>query len=240
MKKRLINLFLIFGSITFLNATNLTIIHPNNYYTKSNLNKAYIKLLSYKETQELINVINSLLKNSKFKQQIYFEEMGKVKVGISDILIYLKYFLAGWPKYSNTYFENNSNLAGIKKILKDSIDNDSNFINLPQNVIYDMKKSISNLKFFEIAKIIEYDVSHKNLKDSKNLIDIIKNLNMLISSYVNNLSEINDLLLKNYNAQIKKELEQNYRIYTKTSLIKIMQIFKSLINENYKAITNGL
>ncbi len=120
--------------------------------------------------------------------------------------------------------------------MQDSIKNDTNFINFPQNVINDMKKSILNLKFFEIAKMIEYYVSHKNLKKSQNLINIIKSFNILFESYVNNLSQINGPLLKTYNKKIEDELQKDYRLYIKASLIKIMQIFKNLINENYQAI----
>ena len=236
MKKRLISFCLILGSVTFLNANNLSVVQPNNYYTKADLNEAYNKLLAFEETDKLIEIIDTLLKNKKFKEYLYFEEMGKVQIDTVTLLKQLKFYLAGWPKYSNTFFDNNGDLAGIKKILKDSIDNDSNFINLPQNVINDMKKSILNLMFFKIANNIEYDVSHKNLKNSQNLINIMKNLNMLINAYVNNFVRTNIPLLKIYNKKTKNELEKDYRIYIKTNLIRTMRIFKSLINKNYEAI----
>ncbi len=236
MKKRLISFCLILGSVTFLNANNLSVVQPNNYYTKADLNEAYNKLSVFEETDKLIEIIDTLLKNKKFKEYLYFEEMGKVQIDTITLLKQLKFYLAGWPKYSNTFFDNNGDLAGIKKILKDSIDNDSNFINLPQNVINDMKKSILNLMFFKIANNIEYDVSHKNLKNSQNLINIMKNLNMLINAYVNNFVRTNIPLLKIYNKKTKNELEKDYRIYIKTNLIRTMRIFKSLINKNYEAI----
>lgn len=236
MKKRLISFCLILGSVTFLNANNLSVVQPNNYYTKADLNEAYNKLLAFEETDKLIEIIDTLLKNKKFKEYLYFEEMGKVQIDTVTLLKQLKFYLAGWTKYSNTFFDNNGDLAGIKKILKDSIDNDSNFINLPQNVINDMKKSILNLMFFKIANNIEYDVSHKNLKNSQNLINIMKNLNMLINAYVNNFVRTNIPLLKIYNKKTKNELEKDYRIYIKTNLIRTMRIFKSLINKNYEAI----
>ncbi len=236
MKKRLISFCLILGSVTFLNANNLSVVQPNNYYTKADLNEAYNKLSAFEETDKLIEIIDTLLKNKKFKEYLYFEEMGKVQIDTITLLKQLKFYLAGWPKYSNTFFDNNGDLAGIKKILKDSIDNDSNFINLPQNVINDMKKSILNLMFFKIANNIEYDVSHKNLKNSQNLINIMKNLNMLINAYVNNFVRTNIPLLKIYNKKTKNELEKDYRIYIKTNLIRTMRIFKSLINKNYEAI----
>ncbi len=236
MKKRLISFCLILGSVTFLNANNLSVVQPNNYYTKADLNEAYNKLLAFEETDKLIEIIDTLLKNKKFKEYLYFEEMGKVQIDTVTLLKQLKFYLAGWPKYSNIFFDNNGDLAGIKKILKDSIDNDSNFINLPQNVINDMKKSILNLMFFKIANNIEYDVSHKNLKNSQNLINIMKNLNMLINAYVNNFVRTNIPLLKIYNKKTKNELEKDYRIYIKTNLIRTMRIFKSLINKNYEAI----
>ena len=131
-------------------------------------------------------------------------------------------------------------MAGIKKILKDSIENDSNFINIPQNVINDIKNSILNLNFFEIANKIEYDLTHKNLKNEENLADIMKNLSMLINSYVNTLSQIKEPLLTGYNEKVKDELEKDYRIYTKANLLKIMKIFNKVINQNYERIENGL
>jgi len=231
---------IIISALTFLYANNLSVVQLNSYYTQSNLSQIYNKLLAYQKTNKLVEVIDTLLNSEKFKKYIYLEEMGKVKVNTIDLLNQLKYFLAGWPKYSNTYFDNNTDLAGIKNILKDSIDNDANFINTPQNVINDMKKSISNLKFFEIANKIEYDVTNKNLKNKENLSDIMKNLSMLINSYVNTLSQIKEPLLSEYNEKIKDELEKNYRIYAKTNLLKIMKIFNKSITQNYKAIDDGV
>jgi len=230
--------FLIIFLALFLYANNLTFISPNSSYTKSNLSQIYNELLAYEETNKLIEVINTLLNNENFKNNIYAMEIGNTKASSIDLLKQLKYFLAGWPKYSDTNFDNNDNIAGIEKILKDSIDNDSNFINTPQNVINDMKKSILNLKFFEIANKIEYDVAHKNLKNEENLADIMKNLSMLINSYVNTLSQIKEPLLTKYNEKIKDELEKDYRIYTKANLLKIMKIFNELIRQNLGAI-NG-
>ena len=231
---------IIISALTFLYANNLSVVQLNSYYTQSNLSQIYNKLLAYQKTNKLVEVIDTLLNSKKFKKYIYLEGMGKVKVNTIDLLNQLKYFLAGWPKYSNTYFDNNTDLAGIKNILKDSIDNDANFINTPQNVINDMKKSISNLKFFEIANKIEYDVTNKNLKNKENLSDIMKNLSMLINSYVNTLSQIKEPLLREYNEKIKDELEKNYRIYAKTNLLKIMKIFNKSITQNYKTIDDGV
>ena len=231
MKKLLIIFF-----VLFLYANNLTFIQPNSYYTKSNLSSIYNKLLAYEETNKLIEVINALLDNENFKNNIYAMEIGKTKINSIDLLKQLKYFLAGWPKYSDTNFDNNDNMAGIKKILKDSIENDPNFINIPQNVINDMKNSILNLNFFKIANKIEYDLTHKNLKNEENLVDIMKNLSMLINSYVNTLSQIKEPLLTGYNEKIKDELKKDYRIYAKGSLIKIMKIFNEVINQNYEKL----
>jgi len=163
--KKLLIIFL----ALFLYANNLTFIQPNSYYTKSNLSSIYNKLLAYEETNKLIEVINALLDNENFKNNIYAMEIGKTKISSIDLLKQLKYFLAGWPKYSDTNFDNNDNIAGIEKILKDSIENDPNFINIPQNVINDMKNSILNLNFFKIANKIEDDLTHKNLKNEENL-----------------------------------------------------------------------
>jgi len=230
--------FLILFVMIFVYANNLNYIQPNNYYTKSNLSQIYEKLLAYKKTDKLIEVIDTLLNNKKFKQNIYFAEIGKVKANTINLLKQLRYFLAGWPKYSNTYFDN-SNLAGIRKILKDSIDNDANFINTPKHIINDMEKSILNLKFFEIANQIK-NLTHNNLKNEENLEKIMKNLSMLVNSYVNTLSQVKEPLLSNFNEKIKDELEKDYRIYAKTNLLKVMNIFSKFISQNYKAINNGL
>jgi len=68
----------------------------------------------------------------------------------------------------------------------------------------------------------------------------MKNLSMLINNYVNTLSQIKDPLLTEYNEKVKDELEKDYRIYAKASLIKIMKIFNEVINQNYERIENGL
>ena len=224
-------IFLIIFS--FLYSKNLQIINPNSYYLQSNINEIYNKFLAYNETKALIALLNTFLKNKRFQEYLYFEEMGQVKVSTLSLLQQLKYFLEGWPKYTNTYFDNNSNLAGIEKILKDSIENDPNLLNIPQNIINDMQKSIKNLKFFEIVKNIEINLNKQNLKNPKNLKEILKNFNLLFSSYVNTLSKIKSPLLDNFNSKIKDKLIREYRIYAKTSLIKTMKIFETLLNKNY-------
>jgi len=232
-------IILIFLSL-FLYADNLTFIQANGYYTNANFSKIYNELLAYEETDKLIEIIDILLKNEKFKKHLYFEEMGKVKVDTNSLLKQLKYFLAGWPKYSNTYFENNTDIAGIKKILKDTIKNDTNFINTPTNVINEMKKSILNLKFFNIANKIQYDLRYKDLHNKENLAVIMKNLSILVNSYVNILSQIKNPLIFQYNKKIKNELEKYYRIYAKANLLKIMKTFSNLINQNCKRVQNGV
>ena len=231
-------IFLIIFS--FLYSKNLQIINLNSYYLKANINEIYNKFLAYNETKALITLLNTFLKNKRFQEYLYFEEMGQVKVSTLSLLQQLKYFLEGWPKYTNTYFDNNSNLAGILKILKDSIENDPNLLNIPQNIINDMQKSIKNLKFFETVKKIEINLNKQNLKNPKNLKEILKNFNLLFSSYVNTLSKIKSPLLDNFNSKIKDKLIREYRIYAKTSLIQIMEIFKKFLNENYESIKNGL
>jgi len=225
MKKIFIFLFL----FVFAFSNNLNIVSSNSYYTKANLNEMYTKLLAYEETVTLIKTINDILNNPVLKDRIYFEEMGKVKISTLTFLEQLKYFLNGWRKYTNTYFDNNSNLAGIKKILKDSIDNDSNFLNTPQNIIKDMNKSIVNLGFFKKAE---------SIKKESNPVKVLKDLTFLINSYYFTLSQIKSPLLMEFNSKIKDELEKNYRIYAKTSLIKTIKIFKNLLNQNYKSLSN--
>jgi len=228
--------FLILFLALFLQANNLTVISSNNYYTTSNVSQIYNRLLAYEETKKLIEIIDTFLNNEKFKKNLYIEEKGKVRVNTIDLLKQLKYFLEGWPKYSNTYFENNTDSAGVKKVLKDSIEDDANTINTPQNVINDMKKSILNLKFFEIANKIEDEVN----KNPDNVKYIMKNFLLLLNSYVKVLSQSNIPFLTKYNENIKDKLERNYRIYAKANLIKIINIFDKLIKENYKRVESGL
>ena len=235
MKKIITIIFFIF---TFLNANSFTIINPNSYFTNSNLNKAYNEILAYEETIKLIEVLNTLLNSSDFKENLYFAEIGKTKINLLDLLKQLKYFLAGWPKYTNTYFDNNSDLAGIRKILKDSIENDSNFLNIPKNVIKDIKKSILNLGFFTLANKIKYNINHKNLKNNENLVKIMEYFHLLLENYTNTISQINIPLLNSFNEKIKDKLERDYRIYAKTSLIKIIKIFNNLFTKNYEALNN--
>ena len=227
MKKIFIFLFL----FVFAFSNNLNIVSSNSYYTKANLNEIYIKLLAYKETVTLIKTINDILNNHTLKDRIYFEEMGKVKISTLTLLEQLKYFLNGWRKYTNTYFDNNSNLAGIKKILKDSIDNDYNFLNAPQNLIKDMNKSIANLGFFQKAE---------SIKKESSPVKVLKDLTFLINNYYSTISQIKSPLLGEFNSNIKDELEKNYRVYARTSLIKTIKIFKNLFNQNYKFLSNGL
>jgi len=236
MKKLIIGMFF----TLFLFANNIHYLQPKDYYTKSDISSAYTKLLAYEETKKFIELCGVLLNNDKFTKNIDFEEMGKVKANTTDLLKQLKFFLGGWPKYSDTSFDNNSNVAGIENILKDSIDNDSNIINTPQNVINDMKNSILNLEFFKIANKIEYDIAHKNLKNLENLRDVMKNISLLLNNYVNTLSKIKEPLISQYNDKIKNELEKQYRIYTKAKLIKIINIFNKYISRNYKTIDNEI
>ena len=217
----------------FLFANNLNILPLHSYYTNANLSKAYNELLVYEETRKITELLNDLLKNKKFKESLYFEEMGKTKVSSIAILTQLKYFLNGWPKYTNTSFDNNSNVAGIQKILQDLIKNDENFLNIPVNAINDMKKSILNLKFFDLVNKTEKDLKNKNLYKRKNLIEVMKNLDLLIDNYILTLNKIKDPLIDCFNNKIKDKLEKDYRLYAKTSLIKTMHIFKNLIDEHY-------
>lgn len=234
--KKLFLLFFVLVNFS-LYAEKLQIITPNSYYLQLNIKEVYNKLLVLEETKELIRLTNLMLNNNTFKQYLYFQEIGNVKVSTADLIQYLNYFLAGWPKYTNTYFDNNSNTAGILKILQDSINDDSNFVSIPEKIIDDMKKSIKDNGFFKIAKNIEFALKHKNLKKTDELKYILKEFDKLVLSYSNSISKINIPLLKEkYNEKIKDELIRKYRIYAKLPLSKTIKILSTLIHQNYESI----
>lgn len=220
----------------FLYAEKLQIISPHSYYSQSNIYEAYNKLLILEETKELIKITNLMLKNQNFRNYLYLIEIGNTKVNTVYLIQYLNYFLRGWPKYTDTYFDNNTNTAGILKILQDSIDNDYNFLNLSQQIIHDMKNSIRDNKFFKITKNIEFDLNHQNLKKTKNLKNILKNFDILLLSFSNSILKINNPLLQEYNEEIKDKLIREYRIYTNESLNKVIKKLSMLIHQNYELI----
>ena len=69
-------------------------------------------------------------------------------------------FLEEQKPYTNTQFDNNSDEAGILKIIKD-IENDT-LLNLPQKAKEDILNSITSSTFFNLA-----DNTKKTLKKSK-------------------------------------------------------------------------
>lgn len=232
MKNFLLLIFILSG---FLYGEKLQVIAPHSYYSQSNIDEAYNKLLVLEETKELIKITNSMLNNKNFRDYLYLTEIGNTKVNTIYLIQNLNYFLRGWPKYTNTYFDNNSDIAGILKILQDSINNDYNFLNLSQQIINDMKNSIRDNKFFKIAKSIEFDLNHKNFKKIKNLKNILKNFDMLLLSFSNSILKINAPLLQEYNKKIKDKLIRKYRIYTNEPLSKAIKTLSMLINQNYKS-----
>ena len=65
-----------------------------------------------------------------------------------------------------------------------------------------------------------------------NIKDIIKNYVSLFNQYVNDLSQINNPLIQDFNSQIQTKLLKDYRIEAKGSIIKTFEVFKKYLNIN--------
>ena len=136
-------------------------------------------------------------------------------------------FLEEQKPYTNTQFDNNSDEAGILKIIKD-IENDT-LLNLPQKAKEDILNSITSSTFFYKVNDIENLLNEVN---KNNIGDNIKNYVSLFNQYVNDLSQINNPLIQDFNSQIQTKLLKDYRIEAKGSIIKTFEVFKKYLNIN--------
>ena len=79
----------------------------------------------------------------------------------------------------------------------------------------------------EIKKLL------KNV-NKNNIEDVIKNYVVLFNQYVNDLKQINDTLIQNFNSQIQEKLLKGYRIEAKNAIIKTFEVFRKYFNFNKK------
>ena len=223
--KKVVFLFL----SVFLFAQNIFV--PQNSYIVDT--KAAYKFYNLKkaelETRTLINLIKEMLSNEKFKRLSYLEEIGKTKVNTITLLETLLNFLEGQKPYTNTEFDNNSREAGILKLIKDTENN--LLINLAQKVKNDILNSIKTSSFFTLAnktQILLKSVNKSNIKD------ILKNYTLLFNQYVNDLKQIDNPLVQDFNPQIQNKLLKDYRIEAKGSIIKTLEVFEKYFKKNRK------
>jgi len=213
----------------FLFAQNI-FIPKDSYIVNTKTAQKYYQLKKLKlETKALISLTKNMLSNKKFKKLSYLEEIRKTKVNTTTLLIALLNFLEGQKPYINTQFNNNSDEAGILKIIKD-IENDT-LLNLPQNAKEDILNSITPSTFFSLA-----DNTKKLLKNANknNIGEIIKNYVSLFNQYIDDLSQINNPLIQDFNSEIQTKLLKDYRIEAKASIIKTFEVFRKYLNINEK------
>ncbi|NPA10694.1 MAG: hypothetical protein GXO62_00440 [Epsilonproteobacteria bacterium] len=219
--------FLLTGVLLF--AKNV-FIPQNSYVINTQSAQKYYNLKKVElETKTLIDLTKKMLSNAKFKKLSYLEEIGKTKVNTSVLLEALLNFLKGRKAYSNTKFDNNSKEAGILKLIKD-IENDT-LINLPQKAKDDILNSIQTSAFFQLSRKTEDLLNNINQTSLK---DIIKNYILLFNQYVEDLKQINNPLIQDFNPQIQNTLLKDYRIEAKGSVVKTLEIFKKYLNANKK------
>lgn len=213
----------------FLFAGNM-FVPQNSYFVNTKAAQKFYQLKSVElETQALINLTKKMLSNKKFRRLSYAKEIGKTRVNTSTLLSALLNFLQGQKAYSNTEFENNSNEAGVLKLIKD-IENDT-LINVSQKAKNDILSSIKTSSFFVLAGKTERLLQNVN---QDNIDDIIKNYVSLFNRYVNDLKQINNPLIQDFNPQIQNKLLKDYRIEAKGSIIRTFGVFKKYLNMNEK------
>jgi len=218
--------FLLILSV-FLFAQNI-FVPQNSYFVNTKAAQKFYQLKKAEfETRALINLTKEMLSNKKFKRLSYLEEIGKTKVNTTTLLEALLNFLEGQKLYTNTEFDNNSKEAGIFKLIKD-IENDL-LINLAQKAKNDILNSIKISSFFTLACKTEKFLQNVN-KD--NIDDIIKNYTLLFNRYVNDLKQINNPLIQDFNPQIQNKLLKDYRIEAKGSIIKTLEVFGKYFKKN--------
>ena len=225
MKKLFIFLFL----ITALFAQNSFIPKNSIYINRGIAQKYYISQKTYLETNSLITLIQNMLNNKKFVNLSYLEELTEVKVNTTVLLKNLLDYLNGKKAFLNTEFENNSNNAGIKRILYDYLNN--NLFDITMDEKKDILNSIKSLQFFVLLNTTKGLLKNVN---KNNIANIIKNFNLLFNQYVNDIEKLNVSLLNRYSPKIKQILLKNYRIEAKTNLINSLIIFKQFFNKNEK------
>jgi len=213
-------------SLNILYANNSYTIVDNQIVNNSVIDKAYKQELVYNETQKLIELVQKMVTNKKFRKYADMKEMGNTKISTTILLDKLLIFLQGEKPYSNTMFDNNSKIAGILGILKDNNTN----LELTFQIKEKLDNAIKSSQFFILADKIEKSLNNTD----KILDDIIQDFNKLYDKYINDISNLNIDLLVAYNKHIAEKLLKDYRIETKTSLIKTLKIFQKYFHKNLK------
>ena len=220
-------LFFLFIMSIILFAQNI-FVPQNSYIVNTKTAQKYYQLKKVElETQALISLTKEMLSNEKFRKLSYLEEIGKTKVNTITILTALLNFLEGQKPYINTQFDNNSDEAGILKLIKD-IENNT-LLNFPQKTKEDILNSITTSIFFNMVNGIENLLTEVN---KNNIGDTIKNFVSLFNQYVNDLNQINNSLIQDFNSQIQTMLLKDYRIEAKGAIVKIFEVFKKYLDIN--------
>ena len=68
--------------------------------------------------------------------------------------------------------------------------------------------------------------------NKNNIGDTIKNFVSLFNQYVNDLNQINNSLIQDFNSQIQTMLLKDYRIEAKGAIVKIFEVFKKYLDIN--------
>jgi len=225
MKFKILLISLIGLNILYANNNGYVVV-DNQIVNNSVLNKAYKQELVYNETQKLIEVVQKMVTNKKFRKYADMKEIGSTKVNTTLLLDKLLIVLQGEKPYSNTMFDNNSNVAGILGILKDNNTN----LELTSQVKEKLDDSIKSSQFFILADKIEKSLNNPD----KTLDDIIQDFNKLYDKYITDISKLNIDLLDSYNKKIEEKLLKDYRIDAKANLIKILKVFQKYFHQNLK------
>ena len=225
MKFKILLISLIGLNILYANNNGYVVV-DNQIVNNSVLNKAYKQELVYNETQKLIEVVQKMVTNKKFRKYVDMKEIGSTKVNTTLLLDKLLIVLQGEKPYSNTMFDNNSNVAGILGILKDNNTN----LELTSQVKEKLDDSIKSSQFFILADKIEKSLNNPD----KTLDDIIQDFNKLYDKYITDISKLNIDLLDSYNKKIEEKLLKDYRIDAKANLIKILKVFQKYFHQNLK------
>jgi len=189
--------------------------------------KFYEAQMLYNETEAISMLVGNMLKNEKFKKYIQANECGRVSVIL--LMKRLKEILDGGKKHSNTEFDNNFDLAGVKKIYYDYLHN--NLFDITTKEMNEINENIKSSAFFVLAEKTNEMINHV---DINNVTKIMRNFVLLFSYYVHNIDKSDIYLVSNFNMKIKNELLKNYRIEINGSIKEILNIFKKIFDGKYK------
>jgi len=228
----------IFGN--FANAygtNNIIAVQPNSTYIQQNISKVYNEIAGYEKSKELTEIVKMMLHNKDFKIITEHTEMGKTKVYTVNLLEKFLPFLNGETPYSNTVFDNNNAEAGLNGVLKDILNNDSELLSIPTNVINDIQNSIRNSQFFKLADKIKNNLNKLNFANSKEkgilIAEIMHDFKLLINDFTKTIIQIKAL-----DKYEKEELTSKFRMYANAKLRKLLQIYNKYFTINTQIYPN--